>query len=205
MPETRAEIAARHHLLDGGLPRRLTLLSFTSGTTRVADRVHAADARAEHRARIPVHVLVAELRAHQPGVRPRLDRRDRRIAMDRVHREQLFLGEQRRRELVDALRNARRRCTRSRLHHEVDRAQAGSWSPQRGVEFGHAVRVGRDHAEPRDDDAAPHRGTPMPASGPSRRRLPSSSRHGRLRRAACGGGRRSRAIGGDEIAGAHDA
>ncbi len=175
-PETRAETPLAITCSTAVLPRRRTFFCVDVGHHPRGDRVHAADAGAEHGAGVPIDAVVAALGTREAGVEPGLERGERDEAVARVHREQLVFGEGRRRQLVDALRHAGDLAAEAGVAHLRVRAQAGTALAQRELEIPLPVGIGSDHAEAGDDDARAHRGTPMPEIVPAHTMLPSSRR-----------------------------
>src|SRR5256714_675654 len=83
--------AARHDLLDDGRAEPADLRRVGERHQRLTYRVHAADARADHGAGLPVNAVVARLRPHQAGILPCLGGPQARRLQVGGHRPQLGL------------------------------------------------------------------------------------------------------------------
>src|SRR5262249_37752468 len=141
----------------------------------LADGVHAADPRAEHRTRVPADVVVAAYRTGEAGVLPGLHRGDAGEPVVRVHGEKLVGVEERRGQLVDALGDSRHPTAEAQLGQPRDCPPPGAALAQRLPERRPPETVRRHHADTGDDYPPRHAGTPMPESVPEQTAVPSSS------------------------------
>ena len=145
--------AARHHLLDRRAAEPPHVARVGERDHLRADRVHAADAGADHRAACPSRRASSPgFGPREPGVAPGVDRGDRRIAVRRVHRALELLVEMLLDDRVDALRNTGDAAAEAELGELRVRADARRAAAQRGLEL-----VGR-----RCRSARPRRGRSPP-------------------------------------------
>ena len=177
-------------------PRRRTLPASVIGTRRSPTVSRPPTPVPDHRARLPVHVVVGAVGAREAGVRPGVDGGDRAVAVVGVHRQQQVGVEVGLRDRVGALRHAGHRAAEAQLRELRHVPQAG---PSRPAARRRSPR-GRSRSAPRRPSRSPRRrrvrrhASARPRS-PSRRRSrwrratrrPCASRP---RRAASCGGRR---------------
>ena len=176
-PETRAEMPLAITCSTTVLPRRRTFLASVSGTTLLADRVHAADAGAEDRARVPVDASSSRLGRSRPASRPGLDGRERRVSGgSSSSRSSSSVAKYRSASSSTPCGHAGDLAAELELDHASGCDECPSALAQRELERLRAVAVGRDDAQAghHHPTAVAHCGTPIPESVAEQTTVPSA-------------------------------
>src|SRR5262249_12986936 len=169
------EAATRVPLLDGGAAEGAQRAGIGGRHGPLADGVHAADPGAEHRARVPADLVVTARGTGETGVLPGLDRGHASEPVVRVHGQELVGVEERRGQLIDALRNSSDLTAEAQLAQPGDCSHPGAALAQRLPERRHPDTGRRHPADAREAPPPGHAGTPTPARVPEQTAVPSSS------------------------------